>query len=119
MLNAHAAAVSLYRSKYQSKQNGVIGITLNSDFAYPLDPSSVEDQQAAQRFLLFPSSSVTLCRNLEFQAGWYADPVFFGHYPQSMVDAVGDRLPKFTAEQSKRIKGSYDFYGVPTFDDLP
>lgn len=49
MLNAHAAAVSLYRSKYQSEQKGVIGITLNSDFAYPLDPSSMQDQEAAQR----------------------------------------------------------------------
>jgi hypothetical protein len=29
-----------------------------------------------------------------------------------MVDAVGDRLPAFTAEQSERIKGSYDFYGL-------
>jgi hypothetical protein len=29
-----------------------------------------------------------------------------------MVDAVGDRLPKFTPEQSARIKGSHDFYGI-------
>jgi hypothetical protein len=56
--------------------------------------------------------SLIVIRNLEFQAGWYADPVFFGHYPQSMVEAIGDRLPTFTAEQSERIKGSYDFYGA-------
>lgn len=55
---------------------------------------------------------------MEFQAGWYADPVFFGHYPQSMIDAVGDRLPTFTPEQSERIKGSYDFYGTISFVDL-
>ena len=30
-----------------------------------------------------------LFRNIEFQAGWFADPVFFGHYPESMVTAVG------------------------------
>jgi hypothetical protein len=29
-----------------------------------------------------------------------------------MVDAVGDRLPIFTAEQKKRITGSHDFYGI-------
>lgn len=53
-------------------------------------------------------------RNIEFQAGWYADPVFFGHYPESMVQRVGDRLPKFTLQQRERIKGSYDFYGNHT-----
>eukprot|EP00604_Paraphysomonas_vestita_P003226 CAMPEP_0174821732 /NCGR_PEP_ID=MMETSP1107-20130205/9227_1 /TAXON_ID=36770 /ORGANISM="Paraphysomonas vestita, Strain GFlagA" /LENGTH=268 /DNA_ID=CAMNT_0016039067 /DNA_START=678 /DNA_END=1484 /DNA_ORIENTATION=- len=99
MLNAHAAVVELYRTKYQPTQKGVIGITLNTDFAYPLNPASEDDQKAAQR-------------NLEFQAGWYADPVFFGNYPQSMIDAVGDRLPTFTPEQSQRLKGSYDFYGL-------
>lgn len=29
-----------------------------------------------------------------------------------MIDAVGDRLPTFTPEQSQRLKGSYDFYGI-------
>lgn len=51
MLNAHAAAVQLYRKKYQPKQRGVIGITLNSDFGYPLSPSA-DDSAAAQRFVL-------------------------------------------------------------------
>jgi hypothetical protein len=48
---------------------------------------------------------------LEFQAGWFADPIYFGAYPKSMVSHVGDLLPSFTLEQSKRIKGSADFYG--------
>lgn len=48
MLNAHAAAVDIYRASYQAKQGGVIGITLNTDFAYPLSTSS-EDAAACQR----------------------------------------------------------------------
>ena len=48
MLNAHAAAVEVYRTKYQSQQKGVIGITLNSDFGFPLTNSS-DDLAAAQR----------------------------------------------------------------------
>lgn len=51
MLNAHAAAVQVYRSKYQRSQKGVIGITLNSDFAYPLTDSK-EDADASQRYHL-------------------------------------------------------------------
>lgn len=50
-------------------------------------------------------------RNLIFQAAWFADPVFFGDYPDEMKDLVGDRLPSFTSAQSARIKGSHDFYG--------
>jgi hypothetical protein len=50
MLNAHAAVVELYRKAYQTQQGGVIGITLNADFAYPLHADSAEDQAAAYRY---------------------------------------------------------------------
>jgi beta-glucosidase len=56
----------------------VIGITLNNDWAYPLDPSSESDQRAALR------------RN-EFCFGWFADPIYFGYYPESMRAGAGDR----------------------------
>lgn len=36
----------------------------------------------------------------------------YGHYPSSMRKNVGDRLPKFTEEESKMLKGSLDFLGV-------
>ena len=54
---------------------------------------------------------LSLSRNMEFSAAWFADPVFFGKYPDSMINNVGDRLPKFTDEQRVRITGSHDFYG--------
>jgi len=38
--------------------------------------------------------------------------VYFGKYPDSMVKQLGDRLPKFTEEESKLVKGSNDFYGM-------
>ena len=51
-------------------------------------------------------------RNIEFQAAWFADPVYFGRYPQSMIDGVGARLPSFTPEQSARLIRSSDFFGL-------
>jgi len=98
---SHAAAVAVYRSKYQSTQQGIIGITLNTDFAYPLDPNSTADEELLERYSALPPLFIfeflSFCySNLEFQAGWYADPVFFGRYPQSMVDGVGNRLPTFS-----------------------
>ena len=37
-------------------------------------------------------------RYVEWQVGMYFDPIFFGDWPQSMKDMVGDRLPTFTDE---------------------
>lgn len=97
-LNAHAAAVELYRTRYQQRQGGQIGIVLNHDWAEPLTASK-SDQAAATR------------RN-EFAIAWFADPLVFGHYPQSMTSLVGDRLPQFTPAQRKRLTGSFDFLGI-------
>lgn len=40
------------------------------------------------------------------------DPLVFGDYPFSMRAYVGNRLPKFTEEQSKLVQGSFDFIGL-------
>jgi len=98
ILNAHAAAVELYRMKYQHEQKGCIGIVLNQDWAEPWT-TSAQDIDAATR-------------RREFQLGWFGDPLFFGHYPASMVDLVGDRLPKFTEKQRLRLMHSIDFLGI-------
>ena len=98
VLNSHAAAVHLYRTKFQANQKGEIGIALNHDFAVPLT-SSPEDIAAAER------------KN-QFTMGWFADPIVFGKYPQVMRDIVGDRLPEFTAEESSLLRGSFDFWAL-------
>ena len=43
---------------------------------------------------------------MDFALGWFADPIYLGHYPESMVKYLGDRLPKFTDEEMKLVKGS-------------
>ena len=40
------------------------------------------------------------------------EPLFRGKYPDVMIRLVtGGRLPKFTEEQARLLKGSYDFIG--------
>ncbi|GLJ13302.1 hypothetical protein SUGI_0209980 [Cryptomeria japonica] len=51
-------------------------------------------------------------KTLDFHNGWFIDPLFFGDYPSSMKKNVGSRLPNFTKEQSKKLKGSFDFVGL-------
>ena len=97
LLISHAKAVDLYRTKY-AHQNGVIGITNNCDWREPLTDKP-EDKVAAERAL-------------QFFLGWFADPVYFGDYPEVMKERLGDRLPRFTPEESKLLKGSSDFFGL-------
>ncbi|RMZ87165.1 hypothetical protein DV736_g5612, partial [Chaetothyriales sp. CBS 134916] len=99
ILIAHAQAAKIYRDEFKPKKGGQIGITLNGDWAEPWDPHDPEDVKACNR-------------RLEFAICWFADPIYFGHYPQSMTDQLGDRLPTFTPEESALVKGSNDFYGM-------
>ncbi|WVZ81293.1 hypothetical protein U9M48_028686, partial [Paspalum notatum var. saurae] len=94
-LLAHAAAVQMYRDRYQSKQKGYIGITLVSNWMIPYT-NSTQDKDAAKRALEF----------------MFMDPLTKGDYPLIMRTLVGNRLPRFTKEQSKAIHGSFDFIGL-------
>ena len=98
ILRAHAEAVHLYREKYKATQDGKIGITLVTHWMEPIDntPLSKEAQERA----------------LQFNLGWFMDPLKFGDYPLSMRALVRDRLPFFTEEESNKIKESYDFIGL-------
>ncbi|XP_047325995.1 beta-glucosidase 12-like [Impatiens glandulifera] len=98
ILLAHAAAVNLYRTKYQEKQKGEIGITHVADGRIPFT-FSVQDREATQRAR-------------DFNFGWFVDPMVHGDYPEVMRRIVGLRLPKFTKEESTSLIGSYDFIGV-------
>ncbi|MDJ0784258.1 MAG: GH1 family beta-glucosidase [Desulfosarcinaceae bacterium] len=98
LLLAHGAAAQLYRSKYQPRQRGVIGMANNCDWR---EPASEEgpDRAAAERALAF-------------FLGWFGDPLYHGRYPEVMRSRLGDRLPRFTAAQAAQIKGSTDFFGL-------
>lgn len=98
ILRAHGKAVDVYRREYQPQQHGTIGITNNCDWREPLTDTD-QDRAAAQRAL-------------EFFLGWFADPIYHGDYPASMRERVGDRLPAFSDEDIRLIKGSSDFFGL-------
>jgi len=104
LLRAHGMAVDAYRKHFQKKQRGVIGITNNCDWREPLTDSEV-DRDAAQRAL-------------EFFLGWFADPIYFGKYPDCMRERVGDRLPEFTSQDIELIRGSSDFFGLNHYSTL-
>ncbi|XP_028799688.1 beta-glucosidase 24 [Neltuma alba] len=97
-LLAHAAAVKVYRAKYQISQKGQIGITLNTAWVMPLTPSNADKEAAA--------------RSLAFSYDWFMEPLHSGAYPAVMVQKAGARLPKFSRSESLMVKGSFDFIGL-------
>ncbi|KAH9292851.1 hypothetical protein KI387_041964, partial [Taxus chinensis] len=98
LLLSHGAAVKIYRETYQAQQKGKIGILLDFVWYEPLT-NSTGDIAASQR-------------SRDFSIGWFLHPIVYGKYPDSMVEIVGTRLPKFTEEQSIMVKGSMDFLGL-------
>ena len=65
VLKAHGMAVRLFREK---KMEGEIGITLDYAYNCPIDDSPENVQAAALAN--------------EFWAGWFYEPIVFGHYPE-------------------------------------
>jgi beta-glucosidase len=104
ILRAHGYAVDLYRRRFQNSQKGVIGMANNCDWREALTDRE-EDRQAAQRAL-------------EFFLGWFADPVYFGDYPESMRQRVGERLPRFSDRDAGILKGSADYFGLNHYTTL-
>ncbi|CAM0958441.1 unnamed protein product [Alopecurus aequalis] len=102
LLLAHASAVSLYRHKYQKDQGGEIGITLMGRWHEPASDTA-QDLAAAER-------------TREFHIGWFMHPLMYGDYPPMMRTRVGQRLPKFTVEQSRKLSGSFDFIGFTHYE---
>lgn len=42
----------------------------------------------------------------------FIHPLVYGEYPKTIQNIVGNRLPKFTSEEVKIVKGSIDFVGI-------
>ncbi|KAG0486008.1 hypothetical protein HPP92_008103 [Vanilla planifolia] len=98
LILSHAAAVKSYRDKYQATQRGRIGILLDFVWYEPLTNSTV-DEAAAER-------------SRDFHLGWFLYPITYGEYPTSMQEIVKERLPVFTPEEIKMVKGSIDYVGI-------
>ncbi|KAJ7343273.1 glycoside hydrolase [Mycena albidolilacea] len=94
-LLAHAAAVDEFR---RGGYKGKIGIKVDGGVSLPLNPASPADKAAA-------------ARAMDFEVGWDVAPLYTGDYPPSVV-ASGAPPMRFTAAESKLLKGSVDFIGL-------
>ncbi len=111
ILKSHAEAWHIYNDYYRETQGGKVGIALHGDWAEPVDPSKPEDVAAADLYL-------------QFMLGWFSHPIFVdGDYSTILKAQVEKKrnecplnepvvLPVFTPEESQRIRGTADFFGI-------
>ncbi|KAL0336494.1 UNVERIFIED_CONTAM: Beta-glucosidase 40 [Sesamum radiatum] len=120
VLLSHATVVNIYKWKYQPKQRGSIGITLDSFWYEPATNTSA-DIQAAERAIDFnlESNGTALDTDTHDQTSFvqrsyrrFIEPLIYGDYPRSMRTRVGTRLPKFSQAQAAQVKGAFDFIGI-------
>jgi beta-glucosidase/6-phospho-beta-glucosidase/beta-galactosidase len=108
---AHARIYHLYEDSYFATQQGQVGITLSTGFAFPEKENDPEHLAASDRAM-------------QWSIGIYAHPIFTktGNYPQVIRDRVDQnsadqgfawsRLPKFSDEEVEYIRGTSDFLGL-------
>lgn len=115
LLKAHAEVYHMYRDEFQKRQGGRMGITLDTSWPEPKDADSAEDREASERAM-------------QFYIGWFAHPIYshHGNYPKVMIERIrnlskqqgfGDRsrLPEFTQDEIRRIRGTSDFFGINSY----
>lgn len=112
LILAHATVYQTYVKEFKAKQNGKVSIAISSTWGEPKTQNK-QDIDAAERFM-------------QFTLGIFAHPIFLnGDYPQIVKDmvankskAVGipDRLPKFSDEEKRIVRGSADYFGLNNYE---
>ncbi|KAG5671234.1 hypothetical protein PVAND_001443 [Polypedilum vanderplanki] len=109
VLLAHANVYHLYKNKYFTKQQGKVGICLDTTFSFPANENVTDE---------------LVDKAMHFSLGRYANPIYSadGDYPSVMREAIDQksenegrrwsRLPHFTTAQIESLHGAADFLAL-------
>ncbi|XP_050306195.1 myrosinase 1-like [Anthonomus grandis grandis] len=110
-LLAHATAYHIYDTEFRAKQGGKVTLVTDSSWYEPIS-NDTKDLEAWDR-------------ELQFQLGWFAHPVYLGNWPQVMIERIAERskgegfaqsrLPELSQEEIDFINGTFDFFALNTY----
>ncbi|CAG9765662.1 unnamed protein product [Ceutorhynchus assimilis] len=110
-LLAHATAYHIYDTEFRKKQGGKITLVTDSSWYEPISNST--------KYL------EAWDRQMQFQLGWFAHPVYIGNWPQVMIDRIGERskgegfaqsrLPELSQQEIDFIRGTFYFFALNTY----
>lgn len=92
---AHGMAVGVIKSHRADLPTGIV---YNAKALYPFTDSA-DDKAATERYRAFHD-------------GVFLDPLFFGRYPEEIIDNFGPAMPKIEADDLKIISQPIDFLGL-------
>ncbi|XP_050670537.1 myrosinase 1-like isoform X1 [Leptidea sinapis] len=110
LLLAHARAYHIYDQEFRPKQDGMIFITINTEWYEPASDSD-DDVEAANDLI-------------QFRWGQYAHPIYSksGDFPDVMKKRIGElsekqgflrsRLPEMSQEEIDYVRGTSDLFGL-------
>ncbi|XP_030767112.1 myrosinase 1-like [Sitophilus oryzae] len=111
LLKSHARAYRIYDEEFRDQYQGKVGIVLESSWV-DAETDDLLDLEAQER-------------SLQFNLGWFANPIFKGNWPEVMIDRIANRsqlenlarsrLPAFTQDEIEYINGTHDFFALNTY----
>ncbi|KAJ8733386.1 hypothetical protein PYW08_001684 [Mythimna loreyi] len=116
-LLAHARVYRMYEKEFKPLQKGKVSLPFESAWAEPHDPNKADDVEAAENYL-------------QMHLGMFAHPIFSeeGDYPRVVREKIDNmsrlqgysrsRLPYFTDEEVKALRGSADFFSLNHYTAL-
>ena len=108
LILSHAKAWHTYDKEFRATQHGYISITIDSSWPESFTASN-EDQMASERFLAF---HLDLFAHPIFVNGDFSNIVQHQVLKHCQAAGLESRLPRFSEEERKIVKGSHDFFGL-------
>ncbi len=113
VLKTHGRAVQALRET--AKQKVEIGIAPCGGIYYPATEKP-EDIEAARKANFMTASDNV--QELSWNIGFCCDPIYFGQYPEHVLQKFGKWFPKFTDQDMELISQPTDFHGQNIYNGV-
>ncbi len=110
VLLAHGTAVRTIRAN--SKLTPIVSFAPTGPSVEPKNDSAEAIEEAKRKTFEFEDRAYFL------SSSWWADPIFFGKFPDGAMERFGDLFPEITDEEWDIIKTPIDFYGCNIYNSI-